>query len=111
MARELLHLPIVWGVIIVVIFVYALIVKSADVYRTSRQFMITVLIALAASLTLSVVLLLLFPLDNILVVMISTLTIFIIGHLGSREYEQPGPLPKQEEYAEMVVEADLRYDD
>ncbi|HKV57566.1 MAG TPA: hypothetical protein VJO32_04770, partial [Ktedonobacteraceae bacterium] len=95
LARELSYLPVVWGVIIIVTCGYVLIVKSAEVYRTSRQFMITVLIALAASLALSAVLLLLFRLDNILVIMITTLMTFIIGHLGSQEYERPGPQPKQ----------------
>ena len=110
LARELSYLPVVWGAIIIVTFGYVLIVKSAEVYRTSRQFMITVLMALAASLALSAVLLLLFRIDTILVIMITTLMTFIIGHLGSQEYERPGPQPKQEEHAEMVVEADLRYD-
>ena len=110
LARELSYLPVVWGVIVIVTFGYVLVVKSAEVYRTSRQFMITVLIALAASLALSAVLLLLFRIDTILVIMITTLMTFIIGHLGSQEYERPGPQPKQEEHTEMLVEADLRYD-
>ena len=107
MARELSYLPVVWGVILVIIILFALIVRSAEVYRTTRQFLITVLIALVASLALSAALLLLLRLDPILVVMITTLMIFIIGHLGSREYDRADLLLEQEDDADESVETDL----
>ena len=107
MARELSYLPIVWGVILVIIILFVLIVRSAEVYRTTRQFLITVLVALAASLALSAALLLLLRLDPILVVMITTLMIFIIGHLGSREYDRADLLSEQEDGADESIETDL----
>ena len=107
MARELSYLSVVWGVVLVIIILFGLIAKSAEVYRTIRQFLITVLIALVASLALSAALLLLFRLDNILVVMLATLMIFIIGHLGSREYERPEPLLDQEDDSDVSIDIDL----
>src|SRR5690349_24477043 len=107
MARELSYLPVVWGVILAIIVLFALIVKSAEAYRTTRQFLITVLIALITSLALSAALLLLLRLDTVLVVMITTLMIFVIGHLGSREYERPHPPLVQEHGTDVSIETDL----
>jgi hypothetical protein len=39
--------------------------------------------------------------------MIATLTIFIIGQVGSWEYDRPGPLLEQEDDADVSIEADL----
>jgi len=85
MARQLLNLPVVLSIITIIIILYALIARSAEVYRTTKQLLIVVFISLGASYVLSAVLLLFLRLDYILVIMIATLMTFIIGHFGSTE--------------------------
>ena len=85
MARQLLYLPVVLIIITIIIILYALIARSAEVYRMTKQLLIVVFISLGASYVLSAVLLLFLRLDYILVIMIATLLTFIIGHFGSTE--------------------------
>src|SRR5436853_7546783 len=85
MTRQLLYLPVVLIIITIIIILYALIARSAEVYRTTKQLLIVVFISLGASYVLSAVLLLFLRLDYILVIMIATLLTFIIGHFGSTE--------------------------
>ena len=103
-ARELPYLPIVWGVIIVITLIYVLIVRSSEVYRTSKQLWITTLLSLGISLVLSAALLFLLRVDYILVIMITTLATFIVGHFGSREYDQADLLPDHEEDSDTLRE-------
>ncbi len=105
--RELPYLPVVWGVIIVITIIYALIVRSSEVYPTAWQLWRVILISLGITFVLGAVLLLLLRVDYILVLMITTITTFVIGHFGSRDYERPEPLPDFADDADMSSEDEL----
>jgi hypothetical protein len=87
LARQLLHLALACGIMTVIVGAYALIIKSAGVYKSAKQFCVLFFLSLAVVYTMCVVLLQVLRWDFAFVIIVATLAVFIIGNIGTREHE------------------------
>lgn len=87
LARQLLHLALACCIMTVIVGFYALIIKSAGVYKSAKQFCMLFFLSLAVVYAMCVVLLQVLRWDFAFVIIVATLVVFIVGNIGTREHE------------------------